>query len=253
MALPGPAFYDQAAVFDSYTQHRGQPAAPNNTMEGPLVRSLLGDVHGEDVLDLGCGSAAFGAELLAAGAASYLGVDGSANMVALASTQLAHTPGQVLHADLQTWAMPVARFSRVCARLVLHYLPALEPVLGRVHDALRPGGRLVFSVEHPVITCCDRAWRGRGQGLRQEWIVDDYFRTGERATDWIGSRVRKYHRTVEDHFLALQACGFEVESLREARPERVHFQDDADFERRQRIPLFLVMSARKARPAVSAG
>jgi SAM-dependent methyltransferase len=251
MALPGPAFYDQAAVFDSYTQHRGQPAVPNNTMEGPLVRSLLGEVRGEDVLDLGCGAGTFGTELLAAGAASYLGVDGSANMVALATAQLRQSGAEVIHADLQTWPMPVARFSRVCARLVLHYLPDLVPVLGRVHDALRPGGRLVFSVEHPVITCCDRAWRG--QGLRQEWIVDDYFRTGERATDWIGSRVLKYHRTVEDHFLALQSCGFEVETLREARPERAHFQDDADFERRQRIPLFLVMSARKARREPSSG
>ena len=42
----------------------------------------------------------------------------------------------------------------------------------------------MFSVEHPVITSCDRAWQG--QGLRQEWTVDDYFRTGERKTDWIG-------------------------------------------------------------------
>ena len=226
MALPGPAFYDQTAVFDSYTQHRAHPDAPNNTMEGPLVRSLLGEVRGEDVLDLGCGSGGFGVELLAAGAASYLGVDGSANMVALAREQLRSTAAQVVHADLQTWPMPVARFSRVCARLV-------------------------FSVEHPVITCCDRAWRG--QGLRQEWIVDDYFRTGARATDWIGSRVLKYHRTVEDHFLALQACGFEVESLREARPERAYFQNDADFERRQRIPLFLVMSARKAQPVPPPG
>ena len=251
MALPGPAFYDQTAVFDSYTQHRAHPDAPNNTMEGPLVRSLLGEVRGEDVLDLGCGSGGFGVELLAAGAASYLGVDGSANMVALAREQLRSTAARVVHADLQTWPMPVARFTRVCARLVLHYLPDLEPVLQRVHGALRPGGRLVFSVEHPVITCCDRAWRG--QGLRQEWIVDDYFRTGARATDWIGSRVLKYHRTVEDHFLALQACGFEVESLREARPERAYFQNDADFERRQRIPLFLVMSARKGQPVPTPG
>jgi SAM-dependent methyltransferase len=245
MALPGPAFYDQASVFESYMQHRAQGAAPNNTMEGPLLRELLGDVQGQDVLDLGCGAGGFGSELLADGAASYLGVDGSANMVAQARTQLqADSRAQIVHADLQTWPMPAARFSRVTARLALHYLPALEPLLQAVHAALRPGGRLVFSVEHPVITCCDRAWRG--QGLRQEWIVDDYFRTGERETDWIGSRVRKYHRTVEDHFLALQACGFIVESLREGRPERARFLDDADYERRRRIPLFLVMAARKA-------
>ncbi len=127
---------------------------------------------------------------------------------------------------------------------MLHCLPELQPLLRKVHHALRSDGLLVFSVEHPVITSCDRAWQG--QGLCQEWIVDDYFRTGERVTDWIGSRVTKYHRTVEDYFIALQSAGFRVESLRESKSEREYFVTDEDFARRQRIPPFLLMAACKA-------
>jgi SAM-dependent methyltransferase len=243
MAFFGPEFYDQQQVFETYTKHRDDPAAPNNTLEGPLVRSLLGGVGGHDFLDLGCGAAAFGRELLADGAASYLGVDGSQNMVRLAWQTLRGTTGRVVSANLSDWDFPLAAYSRVCARLVLHYVPELEPLLRRIHQSLHPDGLLVFSVEHPVITSCDRAWKG--QGLRQEWTVDDYFKTGARSTYWIDSRVIKYHRTVEDHFLALQACGFTVEALRESRPVRENFLTDEDFERRQRIPLFLVMAARK--------
>ena len=53
----------------------------------------------------------------------------------------------------------------------------------------------MFSVEHPVITSCDRAWQGQGQ--RQDWIVDDYFDNGPRVTQWLGGQVTKNHRTVE--------------------------------------------------------
>ena len=62
--------------------------------------------------------------------------------------------------------------------------------------------------------------------------------------------MRKYHRAVEDYFAALQRAGFVVEQLREARPRREHFQDTETYERRKRIPLFLILAALKpAAPA----
>jgi len=57
--------------------------------------------------------------------------------------------------------------------------------------------------------------------------------------------VVKHHRTVEDYFAAVQAAGLVVEALREARPRRENFTDEALFNRRKRIPLFLVVAARK--------
>ncbi|MBW4690144.1 MAG: hypothetical protein KME27_00085 [Lyngbya sp. HA4199-MV5] len=64
-------------------------------------------------------------------------------------------------------------------------------------------------------------------------------------TNWLGGTVRKYHRTIEGYFHLLQAIGFQVEQLREACPRRDHFQDVPTYERRKRIPLFLILSARK--------
>lgn len=242
MTHPGPRFYDEPAVFDTYWAHRDAPGAPNQTLEAPVVRELLGAVRGLDVLDLGCGDGAFGLELLAQGAASYLGLDASQRMVARAGQRPAGSSAQVRQADVTTWDWQPAAFDRVCARLMLHYLPDLGPVLAGVRRTLRPGGRFVASVEHPVITSCDRAWNG--QGLRQAWIVDDYFRTGARTVQWMGSTVTKYHRTMEDHLDALRSAGLVLEALRESRPERRHVADEAEFERRQRIPLFLFLSAR---------
>ena len=58
----------------------------------------------------------------------------------------------------------------------------------------------------------------------------------------MGGTVRKYHRTVEDYFRALQEAGFVVEQLRESRPQREQFADAQIYERRRRIPLFLFLA-----------
>src|SRR6266567_3213802 len=58
-------------------------------------------------------------------------------------------------------------------------------VLRRVYATLAQSGRLVFSVEHPIITSSDQAWQGHEP--RQAWLVDDYFVTGRRETEWITS------------------------------------------------------------------
>jgi SAM-dependent methyltransferase len=164
-------------------------------------------------------------------------------MVEHATRHLAETVGQVMQADIRSWAYPRNAFDIVLARLVLHYIHDVDNVFQQVFQTLRAGGRFIFSVEHPVITSCDRA--RAGGGVRQEWIVDDYFAIGQRVTHWLGGYVIKYHRTVEAYFLGLQQAGFVVERLRESRPERHRFTDEATYHRRKRIPLFLFLAARK--------
>jgi predicted TPR repeat methyltransferase len=240
----GPQFYDTEAVFDTYVGRRARAETPNDTLEGPVVRELVGDVSGFDILDLGCGNGAFGKELLDAGARSYLGIDGSRRMIESSTMVLAGTRATSIHCSLEDWQAPSETFDLVTARLVLHYIEDLPRLLTKVSRALRRNGALVFSVEHPVITSSDRAWAGGGE--RQDWIVDDYFRMGRRVTNWMGQEVVKYHRTVESHVRALLLAGFRLEGLREAEPQRHNFQNEETYLRRQRIPLFLVMAGRKA-------
>ncbi|MEQ1754884.1 MAG: methyltransferase domain-containing protein [Micropepsaceae bacterium] len=243
MSDEGPDFYDNAAVFEAYMNHRQAIGNPNDTIERPVIDGLLGDVKGQSFLDLGCGDARFGLDLLRNGAERYLGVDGSNLMFAAASANLNDSRARIINADIRLWDFPVSAFDRVISRLALHYIDDVVSILSKVHLALKPGGRFIFSIEHPVITSCDKIWRG--EGLRQDWVVDDYFNTGKRVTKWLGSEVVKYHRTIEDYFGALQSSGFVVQALREARPERSHFTDDSTFERRKRIPLFLILAAQK--------
>jgi SAM-dependent methyltransferase len=243
MSTDGPDFYDDDGVLATYTAHREQPSNPNDTIEGPIVFELLGDVRTARVLDLGCGAGRFGRELLERGAAAYTGVEGSTKMVTTARATLAGTAAVVVQDRIENYAFPPAAFDVAVSRLALHYVRDVAPIFSAIWRSVVEGGRFIFSVEHPAITSCNRGWPAGTQ--RQDWIVDNYFQTGGREVEWLGGRVTKYHRTVEEYFATVKRAGFVVDDLREGRPMRAAFADDETFARRCRIPLFLIMAARK--------
>jgi SAM-dependent methyltransferase len=243
MAQTGPNFYDDEAVFTTYMHHRQRADTPNNTLEKPVIMDLIQPITGKRILDLGCGDAAIGRELLDRGAASYTGIEGSHKMAAVATTTLANTAAKIIEQTIENWTYPHAAVDLVIARLSLHYVADLAPSCTQIFQTLTPGGLFVFSVEHPVITSCNKGWTSGT--LRQDWVVDNYFTTGLRVTHWLGGTVQKYHRTVEDYFHLLNKTGFIIEDLREACPQREHFHEMQTYERRKRIPLFLILAARK--------
>jgi cyclopropane fatty-acyl-phospholipid synthase-like methyltransferase len=238
--MDGASFYDDNDVFNTYMRSRQRDETPNDTIEKPVMMELIGAVKGKRILDLGCGDAAFGREALSNGCESYIGVEGSQNMVDVAIQTLAGTKGEIVLNTLENWDYPTSAFDLVVSRLVLHYVDNIDALFANIHHALVNNGQFIFSAEHPVITSTDKGWQKGTQ--RQNWLVDNYFDTGERITSWMGGTVRKYHRTLEDYFGAAQRADFTIQALREGRPERENFLTDETYQRRKRIPLFLIMS-----------
>lgn len=241
MSYRGSEFYDNNSNFENYMQRRKWQENANDTLEKPVIWQLLGDISDQRILDLGCGDAGFGAELLDKGCAEYAGIEGSRNMFEAASNALsAYTNGTVVHAMIEDYAYPLDSYDLVLSRLAIHYLQDIEYVFRCIHQALKPNGRFIFSVEHPVITSTLQP-----SGTRTDWVVDHYFNEGYREQSWLGGTVHKYHRTIEDYFGAMQEAGFIVEQLRESKPVRENFASDETYERRLRIPLFLFLAGRK--------
>ena len=110
-------------------------------------------------------------------------------------------------------------------------------------QTLKTNGTFTFSVQHPVITSSFESLQTSGK--RTSWLVDDYFKLGKRVEPWIDQEVIKYHRTTEDYFTLLQQAGFTITSLKEATPNPTYFQDEEEYKRRLRIPLFLLFSCTK--------
>jgi SAM-dependent methyltransferase len=239
----GDEFYDVDKVYEAHRSRRVDPNTPNETLEKPVIMELAGDVKGMDILDLGCGDGSSASEWLDLGCASYLGLESSHKLVDYANQNLNHPAVQVILTRIEDWDYPPNQFDLVISRLALHYVADLAHTFRNAYLTLRPGGRFVFSIIHPVITSCDRSREGGGQ--RHDWIVDDYFVPGSRSVYFMGERVEQFHRTIEDIFTALQDANFTVEHLRESYPQPKYFADAALFERRRRIPLFLFFAARK--------
>jgi SAM-dependent methyltransferase len=122
----------------------------NAYYERPEMIRLAGDVSGRRVLDAGCGSGPLAAALRARGA-DVTGFDVSAAMVDLARDRLGEDAD--LHvADLgEPLPFADAEFDDVVASLVLHYLEDWSGPLAELRRVLKPGGRLILSVNHPVI------------------------------------------------------------------------------------------------------
>jgi ubiquinone/menaquinone biosynthesis C-methylase UbiE len=122
----------------------------NGYYERPAMLSLAGEVAGRRILDVGCGSGPLLASLRDRGAI-VAGFDRSAAMIELARRRL----GEDVDLAVADLAKPLpyadAAFDDVMASLVLHYLEDWTEPLAELRRVLKPGGRLVVSVHHPIV------------------------------------------------------------------------------------------------------
>ncbi|KID28094.1 methyltransferase family protein [Prauserella sp. Am3] len=176
---------------------------------------LLGDpaaLEGADVLEVGCGAAACARWLTSRGA-RVVALDLSAGMLRHAAdaaerTGLAPT---LLQAGAEHLPLRTDSFDVACSAFgALPFVPSLETVFAEVVRVLRPGGRWVFSVTHPM-----------------RWIFpDDPGPTGLTATQPYFDRTPyveqnadgeatyvEYHRTLGDYVRALHATGLRLVDL----------------------------------------
>jgi ubiquinone/menaquinone biosynthesis C-methylase UbiE len=135
---------DQVNDYDSFAEAysaENENSLVNAHYERPAMLALAGDVTGRRILDAGCGSGPLSAALRDRGAV-VTGIDASAGMLALARRRLGD--GVAPPSDDGT-------FDDAVASLVLHYLEDWGPTLAELRRVLRPGGRLIASVDHPFV------------------------------------------------------------------------------------------------------
>lgn len=172
----------------------------NGHYERPAMLDLAGDVRGRRILDAGCGSGPLAAALRARGAV-VSGFDSSAVMVALARERLGED-ADVHVADLSA-PLPFADggFDDVTASLVLHYLRDWTAPLSELHRVLRPGGRLLLSVHHPIIF---RVLNPSADYFAVTQWTDEYTFGGQRAV------LSYWHRPLHAMTDAFSDAGFQV-------------------------------------------
>lgn len=236
--------YDRPGFFDGYSRLRRSVEGLDGAPEWPVLRAMLPDLAGLRVADLGCGYGWFSRWAAEQGAARIAAIDVSEKMLARAREMGGAGRIDYRHGDLDTLVLPRGGFDLVYSSLAFHYVADAGRLYGMIADALAPGGRLVFSTEHPVYMASARQGWIVAEDGRRTWPVDGYFREGERVSGWLGEGVVKHHRTIGTTFSALTGSGFTVERLVEFRPSPEQMARDPGLAEEIERPMFLLVSAR---------
>ncbi|WBQ06782.1 class I SAM-dependent methyltransferase [Kribbella sp. CA-293567] len=122
----------------------------NGHYERPAMLDLAGDVAGRRILEAGCGSAPLAAALRDRGAI-VSGFDRSTAMLDLARRRLGEDADLTVADLAEPLPYAVATFDDIVAPLVLHYLKDWTGPLTEFHRVLKPGGRLILSLNHPFV------------------------------------------------------------------------------------------------------
>ena len=234
--LPGLNDYDSFA--EAYTAAT-ETNLINACYERPAMLALAGDVAGRRILDAGCGSGPVMAALRDRGAI-VTGFDKSAGMLQLARRLGGDADLQV--ADLVgPLPFPDGTFDDVIASLVLHYLEDWGPPLAELWRVLKPGGRLIVSVDHPFAIALMH---------REAGHEADYFATTNLTAEWTAgghtALMSFWHRPLHAMTDAFTAAGFQIAVISEPPPApaaRELFPDEIAAEPRFLCFLFFVLRA----------
>lgn len=181
----------------------------NALYERPATTSLLGDVAGRRVLEVGCGSGPLTAWLLDHGA-EVTAVDASMEMLDLARGRVGER-ARLIAARLEEplTFQPDGSVDLVVASLVMHYVRDWEPVVAEFHRVLAPGGAVVFSTHHPAMD-----WQLHSPA--------DYFAVLRVSETWQMQGephpVTFWRRPLTAMTAAISAAGFVIDELREPSP-----------------------------------
>lgn len=242
--------YDNPEFLTGYQRLPRSVLGLDGAPEWPTLRSLLPELDRATVLDLGCGFGWFCRWAAMAGATRVVGVDISERMLERARADTDDSRVEYRRADLEQVQLDQVELEPGSAELAysslaLHYIVDLPRLLTVVHAALVPGGRFVFSVEHPVVTAPSTDPGFVEADGRIVWPVDSYLHEGERTTNWFVEGVVKQHRTIATYLNALIAAGFTIKHVDEWGPTAEQIDEFPGWAKERDRPPFLLVACER--------
>lgn len=238
--------YDDDIFFEQYNQMSRSVKGLEGAGEWHILKNMLPDFTGKDVLDLGCGLGWHCFYAVQQGAKSALGIDLSEKMIAEAKRRNSSSLIKYRVSSIEDYEYPTNTYDVVISSLAFHYLKSFEEIALKVYKTLKEGGSFVFSVEHPIFTAYgNQDWYYDEDGQKLHWPVDRYFFEGERNAVFLGESVIKYHKTLTNYMKSLLKAGFEIIDVAESEPSKEMLESVPGMSDELRRPMFLLVSAVK--------
>lgn len=238
--------YDNPAFFEQYEKMNRSQNGLKGAGEWYILKKMLPNLKGKDVLDLGCGFGWHCRYAIEKGATSVLGLDISKKMLEKAK-QINSLKGIKYDSlALEDASFPESHFDVVISSLTLHYIKSYDTLINSIYHWLKPGGSFVCSVEHPIFTAQGKQdWLYDEQDNKSCWPVDDYFSEGKRNTIFLNEQVIKYHRTLATYVNVLLKQGFKIVEINEPAPSKAMINKDPEMKDELRRPMMLLISVQK--------
>lgn len=238
--------YDDADFFGQYRQMPRSVEGLKAAGEWRELQKLLPDFTDKEVLDLGCGFGWHCKYAVEQGAKRVIGIDLSERMLKRAKEKNGDPKITYLRKAVEDIGFPEASFDLILSSLVFHYIKAFDGVSTNLYRMLKPGGELVFSVEHPVFTAYgNQDWIYEETGKKAYWPVDNYYLEGSREAIFLGKRITKYHRTLTTYINTLLDKGFTIRRVVEPTPTEKMLEENEEMKDELRRPMMLLVAARK--------
>lgn len=198
------------------------------------------------VLDVGCGEGQTARLVAETGAATVVGVDASSAQI----TEAQRRGGGAAYARATALALPArtASFDAVVSCLVLEHIADLDGALDEVARVLRPGGRFVLFLNHPLFQTPGSGWIDDRvvDPPEQYWRVGPYLREGMTLEEVdAGVRLPFFHRPFSRYVNAMADRGLYVTRMTEPAPPARFLALSPQYEDGGTIPRLLLMRAER--------
>ena len=223
---------------------------------------MLPDVRGLAGLDIGCGEG-HNTRLLADRGARMTALDVSRVFIGHAADEERRARRHIRYLHASAAAVPFrdAALDFATGFMSFSDIPAVGGVLSEVFRALRPGGFLQFSIEHPCFVPAHRRHLRDAEGRTYAFEVGQYFtRLEGEISEWVFSaapphlragvrpfRIPRFTRTLGEWINLLIDTGFTIERCVEPRPSDETVASYPKLQDAQVVAYFLLLRVRKPR------
>lgn len=201
----------------------------------------------DEVLEVGTGEGQVARAIVAAHGSRVVGIDPTVNQIEEAIRRGGGPEYQ--RAGAESLPFDDASFDSVVCCLVFEHIDAVDEALAEVSRVLRPGGRFIFCLNHPLL-------QTPGSGWIDDQILDppeQYWRIGpyldEASTIEEVEKdvfIRFVHRPLSRYLNAMADVGLTLERMIEPAPPQGFIERAPEYTEVATIPRLLVLVARRA-------
>lgn len=236
-------------VAEEYCEAVGEAGDINHqTYLNPIILEILGDVSGKKLLDLACGQGYF-SRIMARAGADVVGVEISPKLVEVAKKKEKEHPLGIKYSQESSSKMEALEdnsFELVVSNMSFHDIAEIENTIQECARVLHQGGRLVFSMSHPLITSSERHQDEKGYYRKAYAYMTPVERTHPMFPKEKG--INLYHRPIGFYVEQLAKNGFVILNMQEViiphSDSDLLTKDEEKRIHKNEFPYFMVIEAR---------